>query len=156
MFLSALEEHHVVKGTRLRNIFRQNTFNRVALQAMKKRTNKKATKAKQTKTTKIKTLPTPKTNHLRKINYAHVLWIIFTLLVPKNCYIWNRCILFPLCAACTYHGVHKEIRPSPRFSLDEVWRRSRRFHLEWVWQPDNFWGFDVIHISCSEEQNVNN
>lgn len=61
-----------------------------------------------------------------------------------------------LCVTCTYHRIHEEICPSPRFSLYKVWGWSRRFHLEWVWQPDNFRGFDVIHISCSIRQNVNN
>lgn len=152
MFLSNLEEHHVVIGTRLCITFRQTTLNSryAGKKANKTNKNKRARHSKQTKTTK-KAPRTPKTNHLRKINCTSFVNYFYSPCSTEPLYL-EPSQFSPLCAARTYHGVHEEICPSPRFSLYEVWRRSRRFHLERVWQPDNFWGFDVIHISCSKEK----
>jgi len=69
VFLSNLEEHHVVTGTRLCITFRQTKLNSryAGKKANKTNKNKRARHNKQTKTTK-KAPRTPKTNHLRKIN----------------------------------------------------------------------------------------
>lgn len=149
MFISTQLEHHVIKGTRLWAIFRGHTLQKSY--PGKKRSQKNFCKQGKKKKKHKKTIISEKQT-------VHIFSTLFYFNELGDSTIrWIRSACFsPVCAACTYHRVHEEVCPSPRFSLYEVWRRSRRFHLEWVWQPDNFRGFDVIHIPCSNEQIIDN
>lgn len=94
MFLSNLEEHHVVTGTRLCITFRQTKLNSryAGKKANKTNKNKRARHNKQTKTTK-KAPWTPKTNHLRKINCTSFVNYFYSPCSTEppymNHYIWN-------------------------------------------------------------------